>query len=425
MKFLGFDISVRREKRASPENPRYSLDNPSILDMLGVGDGGGDVTPATAMRVRTVFSCVRVISEAVGQLPVHVYRRLDERRRERVTDHPVAKLLQAPNPIMRRTTFLEQQTAQMCLWGASFANRVFDSLTGETIALYPWQSASVTAEAVPTTDARGYPSLVKRYQYQDRYYTQEQVLQVLLLSMDGVTPMSPIRQNSMALSVAQQQQKFADQFYRNGVKLAGVLEHPSKLGPEAAARLRENWSAVYHGAANAGKVAVLEEGMKFAPLVMPLEDAQFIETAKYSREEIAAIFRVPPHMIGHMDRATFSNIEHQSLEFAVYTLTPYLVKLEAELAAMLFTEADAQTHYLRFNLDALARGDLKSRYEAYAIARQWGWASANDVLDLEDRNPIENGDIYLHPMNMVPAGTPIEKYLKGGSAAPGDKANGA
>lgn len=425
MKLLGFDISIRRETRASPENPRYSLDDPRILSMLGLGDGGADVTPQTALRIRTVFSCVKVIAEAVGQLPLHVYRRTDVRRRERLADHPIAKLLKRPNRLMSHITFFEQQTAQMCLWGASYANRVYDVRTDETIALYPWKSSGVSCEAVKTTDERGYPSLAKQFTYNGTQFNDEQVVHVPLMTLDGLTAMSPIRQNSMAISVADEQQNFSRQFYRNGVKLSGALEHPSRLSPEAADRLRANWSSVYAGSSNAGKVAILEEGMKFNSLAMPLQDAQFIETAKFSREEIAAIYRVPPHMIGHMDRATFSNIEHQSLEFAVYTLTPYLVKWESELANALFSPTEAETHYLRFNLDALLRGDLKSRYEAYAIARQWGWLSSNDILDLEERNPIDNGDIYLHPMNMVPAGTPIEQYLKAGNAAPGDTKNGA
>jgi HK97 family phage portal protein len=245
----------------------------------------------------------------------------------------------------------------------------------------------------------------------------DEILHVPLLTLDGYTALSPIKQNRLALNVAYQQQKFSERFYANGVKLSGVLEHPQKLSKEAGERLRENWTAAYAGAQNAGKVAILEEGMKFNALLMPLDDAQYIETAKLSREEIAGMFRIPPHMIGALDRATFSNIEQQSLEFAVYTLTPYLVKWEKALAETLLLPSMQDEFYFRFNMDALLRGDMKSRYEAYAQARQWGWLSANDILDLEDRNAIENGDIYLQPMNMIPAGTPVETYLKGATSA--------
>lgn len=417
MKLFGFDITMRREQRVSPENPNYSLSDPRILDALGIGDGLTGVTPATAMQVRAVFSCVRVIAEAIGQLPLHLYRRVDATHRERVTDDARARIVARPNPIMSRSTYFEQQTAQMLLWGAAYSQRIFDRGTDETIALYPQQSGQVLCEAFRTTDARGYPALGKRFRIGSELLGSDEILHVPLLTLDGYTALSPIKQNRLALNVAYQQQKFSERFYANGVKLSGVLEHPQKLSKEAGERLRENWTAAYAGAQNAGKVAILEEGMKFNALLMPLDDAQYIETAKLSREEIAGIFRMPPHMIGALDRATFSNIEQQSLEFAVYTLTPYLVKWEKALAETLLLPSMQDEFYFRFNMDALLRGDMKSRYEAYAQARQWGWLSANDILDLEDRNAIENGDIYLQPMNMIPAGTPVETYLKGATSA--------
>lgn len=422
MKIFGLEITraprVNADAR-SVENPSFSLSDPKILDALGIGDGVIGVSPNTAMQVRAVFSCVKVISEAIGQLPIHLYRRIDDKRRERATNHPSARLIgRRPSPLMTRATYFEQQTAQMCLWGAAYSQRVYDLRTDETIALYPWQSSQVSTAAIEVRDERGFPALVRQFRKGGEIYSDDAVLHVPLLTLDGITGLSPIRQNRLAISVAQQQQRFSERFYANGVKLSGVLEHPNRLSPEASDRLRDNWTSVYAGSANAGKVAILEEGMKFNGLVMPLEDAQFIETAKLSREEIAGIFRVPPHMIGHLEKATFSNIEHQSLEFAVYTLSPYLVKWEQALADSLLGEDEHDEYYFRFNLDALARGDLKSRSDAYAVARQWGWMSANDILELEDRNPIENGDIYLQPLNMIPAGTPLDQYLKAAGSQP-------
>jgi HK97 family phage portal protein len=265
-------------------------------------------------------------------------------------------------------------------------------------------SSQVTPQTVPAIDDRGYPSLAKVYRVGSTIYDAESVVHVPLLSLDGIKGLSPITLNRMGISLSLSQQQFAAKFYANGSRPSGVLEHPLKLGAEAATRLRENWSQVYAGSANAGKVAILEEGMKFNALTMPLEDAQFIETVRFSREQIAALFRVPPHMIGNLERATFSNIEQQSLEFAVYTLGPYLVKWEQAFANSLLMPSERAEYYFKFNMDALLRGDSKARSEAYAAARQWGWLSVNDIRELEDENPIPNGDIYLQPINMYEAG---------------------
>lgn len=403
---LGDSLLRDAELRASPENPKYSLSDPRIVDMLMGDDATTHVTPGNSLQSSAVFACVRVLSEALAQLPINLYRKTPDGRRERITDHWAAELLRSgPNPIMSRVTFFEQQQMQLALWGNCYAQRVFDRRTDETIGLYPLSSSEVTPIVTQTTDDRGYPTLRKQYRVKGQTLGQEDILHIPLVSLDGVTGLSPIALNRMGVGLSMAQAKFASKFYENGTRLSGVLKHPNKLGPEAGGRLRENWSQVYQGANNAGKVAILEEGMTFESLSMPLEDAQFIETVKFNREQIASIFRVPQHMIGNLDRATFSNIEHQSLEFAVYTLGPYLVKYEQALQSLL-SPREQVDHYWKYNLDALLRGDIKSRYEAYAVARNWGWMSANDILDLEDRNPIDKGDVYLQPMNMVPAGTP-------------------
>jgi HK97 family phage portal protein len=426
MKLLGWEFSARREQRASPENPKFSLSDPAILDALGLGDdNSAHVSPNGALQSMAVFSCVRVIAEGIGQLPLRMYR-TDGKSREVVTDHPVAKLVGSePNSIMTRTTYVEQQVMQQATWGNCYAQRVFDRRTGTTRALYPLKSADVKPRVEQARDADGFPMLVKRYQIGGEIFGDEDIVHIPLMSLNGVEGLSPIAMSRAGIAMSLSQQKFSTNFYANGTKLSGVLEHPNKLSAEAAARIRGNWTDIYAGAKNSGKVAILEEGMKFSTVSMPLQDAQYIETVKFTREQIAGIFRVPPHMIANLDRATFSNIEHQSLEFAVYTLGPYLVKWEQALARSLLSPTEQDTYYFKFNLDALLRGDIKSRYEAYAIARQWGWLSANDILDLEDRNPIANGDVYLHPMNMVPAGTPTALYLKGAkNDAPGGSKDG-
>lgn len=389
-------------RRASPENPAYSLSDPGILGALADSDDG--ISTANALNVPAVAACVKVLSESVAQLPLRMFRVFNDGRRIRETAHPAAVLLASkPNPVMTWATFFEQQQAQLALWGNSYAQRIFDR-NGATRALYPLKSGDVRTYVREIVED-GLPALAKFHEVGSTKLTAENILHVPLMSLDGIAGLSPIAQNRLGLSAALAQQKFTAAMYKNGARLSGTLEHPQRLSKEAATRLRENWSNVYSGAANAGKVAILEEGMKFSALTMPLDDAQFIETVKFTREQIAAMYRVPPHMIGNLDRATFSNIEHQSLEFAVFTLGPYLVKWEQALADALLSPSEVGQYYFRFNMDALLRGDLKSRYDAYAVARQWGWLSVNEIRDLEERNAVTNGEIYLQPSNMAPAGS--------------------
>ena len=169
--------------------------------------------------------------------------------------------------------------------------------------------------------------------------------------------------------------------------------------------MRASWNAAYGGTSNASRVAVLEEGMTFAPLSMPNNEAQFLETRRFQVEEICRIYRVPPHMVGDLSRATFSNIEHSSIDFAVHTIRPWLVRIEQAMNRALFPEREKGRFYVQFNLDGLMRGDYKSRMEGYAIARQNGWMSANDIRELENQNPIseeEGGNEYLCNGNMIP-----------------------
>lgn len=422
--FARWGAATAPELRASPENPKYSLSDPSVLAALGLSDSGAVVTPNNAMQAAAVFSCVRILAESLAQLPVYFYKR-EGKVRTRVGQNdkglPVAiasairVLTSQPNPIMSVNTLFEQQQTQLSLWGNAYLQRVFDTRTDETIALYPLASSNTAPQISQGTDERGYPELQKRYRIGSQMLGYEDIVHVPLLSLDGVIGLSPITLNRLGISVSMSQQQFAASFYANGTKLSGTLEHPGKLSSEAAARLRENWTTVYAGSTNSGKVAILEEAMKFTPLTMPLEDAQFIDTMKFSREQIASIFRVPPHMIGHLERATFSNIEQQGLDFSVYTLGPYLVKWEQALSAALIPPGLRDTYYLKFNMESLLRGDFKTRNEAYAVARQWGWLSVNDILEAEDRNPIPNGDIYIQPMNMIEAGKTPPRPTKDGA----------
>ena len=213
-----------------------------------------------------------------------------------------------------------------------------------------------------------------------------------LLYLVGYSPIA-LAKNAIGISIACEE--YGASFFGNGASPSGVLEHPGVIkNPE---RVREAWHRAY-GSGNAHKTAILEEGMKYTPISIPNNEAQFLETRKFQIEEIARLYRVPLHMIGDLDHATFSNIEQQSLEFVKYTLDPWLVRWEQSLQKALLSDSEKGQYFIKFNVEGLLRGDYASRMQGYATARQNGWMSANDIRELEDMNLIpeeEGGNLYL------------------------------
>lgn len=361
---------------------------------------GMPVTEETAMRIAAVNACVRVIAETVASLPLNVYQRTDERSRIRAIRHPLYRLLHdRPNSWQTSFEFRELLQNHLCLRGRAYAYKL--RVGGEISELIPFNPDLVTVEQTPDyrlvytvsrSDTGRGPLVLK----------QEEVLHLRGLSSDGVDGRNVIADARETLGTALAMQAYAGRFFRNDATPSVVLSHPGKLSKEAATRLEESWNASHSGPVNARRTAVIEEGMKVEKLSVAPEDAQFLESRKYSRAEIAGLFRVPPHMIGDLERATFSNIEHQAIDFVTHCIRPWLVRWEQALHRDLFVAPIL--YFPEFNVDALLRGDTLSRYNAYAVGRQWGWLSANDIRDRENMNPIEGGDTYLTPGNMSPVG---------------------
>ena len=229
------------------------------------------------------------------------------------------------------------------------------------------------------------------------------VLHIPGLGFDGLVGYSPIAMAKNAIGMAIACEEFGAKFFANGAAPSGVLEHPGTIKDPS--RVREAWQSQFGGSSNSGKVAVLEEGMKYTPISISPEQAQFLETRKFQINEIARIFRVPPHMVGDLEKSSFSNIEQQSLEFVKYTLDPWVIRWEQSIMRSLLTPEEKKTYYAKFNLDGLLRGDYQSRMNGYAIGRQNGWMSANDIRELENLDRIpeeEGGDLYLINGNMLP-----------------------
>jgi HK97 family phage portal protein len=305
-----------------------------------------------------------------------------------------------PNSYQTSQIWREQMQMQAGLWGNCYAEIQRDSITKRAIGFYPIPSWECDPELVK---ANG--QIRKIYRIAGEVFEDHEILHVPGPGYNGIAGLSPIALHRATVNLSLSADEFGGSFFKNGTRLSGVLEHPGKVTADAASRLRNSWQDVYAGKANAGKVAVLEEGMKFTPLSMPLADAQYIETRRFQLGEVARIYRVPPHMIGDLDRATFSNIEQQNIEFVQHTMLPWVTRWEQEINRKLFflRPQFKRKFFVKFNLAGLLRGDLKSRYDAYAIGRQWGWLSANDVREAEGMNRVPGGDTYLSPLNMVPA----------------------
>ena len=373
---------------------------------MGQSTSGKRVTERSAMQMTAVFSCVRILSEAVAGLPLHLYKYTGEGGKEKAIDHPLYVLLHdEPNPEMTSFIFRETLMTHLLLWGNAYA-QIIRNGRGEVVALYPLMPDRMSVERdeegqlyyeyrVSADEARGVKEGLVQLAPSD-------VLHVPGLGFDGLVGYSPIAMAKNAIGMAIACEEYGAKFFANGAQPSGVLEHPGTLKDPA--KIRESWTQTFGGSHNANKVAVLEEGMKYTPISISPEQAQFLETRKFQIDEIARIFRIPPHMVGDLEKSSFSNIEQQSLEFVTYTLDPWICRWEQAIVKSLLSASEKKEYFVKFNVDGLLRGDYQSRMQGYAIGRQNGWMSANDIRELEnlDRIPTEEGgDLYLINGNMT------------------------
>ena len=374
---------------------------------FGGTTSGKAVTERSAMQMTAVYSCVRILAEAVAGLPLNLYRYTEDGGKEKAIDHPLYLLLHdEPNPEMSSFVFRETLMTHLLLWGNAYA-QVIRNGKGEVVALYPLMPNKMTVDR----DERGqlYYSYQRsndeaiRSKGQTVILRPSDVLHIPGLGFDGLVGYSPIAMAKNAIGMAIACEEYGAKFFANGAAPGGVLEHPGTIKDPQ--RVRESWQSTFGGSGNANKIAVLEEGMKYTPIGISPEQAQFLETRKFQINEIARIFRVPPHMVGDLEKSSFSNIEQQSLEFVKYTLEPWVIRWEQSIQRTLLSQEEKAHYFVKFNLEGLLRGDYQSRMNGYATARQNGWMSANDIRELEnlDRIPAEEGgDLYLINGNMLP-----------------------
>lgn len=390
------------------KNPFRSRDKPQPKDQynsrsysfhFGRSSSGRQADDWKALQLTAVYACIRVLSETVAQLPLHVYQSTNTGK-ERVPNHPLYFLLHdQPNPEMTSFVFRETLMSHLLIYGNAYA-QIIRNGRGEVVGLYPLLPDRMTV------DRDDKNRLIYRYSCYENanpnlkklgelVLPRENVLHIPGLGFDGLIGYSPIAlaKNSLGLSLACED--FGSSFFANGATPSGVLEYPNTVkDPE---KVRDAWRRAY-GSGNRHKIAVLEQGMKYQSISIPNNEAQFLETRKFQVEEIARMYRVPLHMIGDLDHSTFSNVEHLSLDFVKYSLDPWLVRWEQGLQKDLLCDSEKGKYCIKFNVEGLLRGDYASRMQGYATARQNGWMSTNDIRELEDMNQIpeaEGGNLYL------------------------------
>lgn len=383
------------------ERRTASIDSAALRAMGGASAAGVAVTPSSALQSTAVFACVRLLSESVAMLPALLYRRRADGGKERADNHPVYALLHnQPNPEQTSFELIESLMGQLGLFGNAFAEIQWRN--GYPVALWPLRADHTWVQRVNGRLVYDTAILDADGSYQSFRLPAYRVLHVRAFG-NGYWGYSPIRYHATTIGLELATREYGARFFGNGARPGVVLTHPGLLDDEAVARIRESWINAHEGLTNAHRVAVLEEGVKLDTLGIPPEEAQFLETRKFQVADIARLYRVPPHLIGDLDKATFGNIEQQSIEFVMYTLLPWLRRWESALMRDLLVESERREYLIEFLVEGLLRGDTQSRYAAYAIGRQWGWLSTNDIRRLENMNPIRGGDGYLVPLNMVPA----------------------
>ncbi len=368
--------------------------------VFGMTNSGERVDEKSALQISTVYACVRLLAETVASLPLHLYKFTDKGDgKERATGHPLYKILyRQANPEMTSFSFREAMMMHLLLWGNAYAQIVRDGKNG-ILGLYPLLPENVEIDRADNGELfytyHAYTDEVPGENNKDIIFQRDEILHIPGLGFNGLVGFSPIAMMKNALGTTLAVEKYGSAFFKNGAQPAGVLEHPGVLKDPQ--KIRDNWMNAYGGAGNAHKVAVLEEGMAYKPISLPPEDSQFLSTREFGVEEISRIFRVPPHMVQDLKRATFNNIEHQSIDFVMHTIMPWLVRIEQAIIKDVLIEEEQDHYFPKFNVDGLMRGDYKSRMDGYAVGFANGFLSPNDIRRLENMDLIsaeDGGDDY-------------------------------
>lgn len=373
-----------------------------LLEMMAGREtaSGVAVTPESAMQLSAVWACVKVLSETVGCLPLHLYERVG-RGKERAQSHHLYQLLRTrPNPEMTAMQWKETSMAHLALRGNAYSEIERDRMD-RPVALWPMTPTRVQPFRHEKTRELGYA--IQLPDGGQRILSADRVLHIRGLSFNGINGLSPISYARETIGLGLAATYYGARFFKNDGRPSGILTLTGKLSDEAYNRMKKTWDEAHSGLDNAHRTAILEEGMKWESVGISMEDAQFLTTREFQVDDTCRIFRMQPHKVQSLRRSTNNNIEHQALEFLSDTIQPWLVRIEEQASITLLSEEERLRFYPEFLVEGLLRADIEKRYRAYALGRQWGWLSVNDIREKENMNPIEGGDVYISPMNMQPA----------------------
>ncbi len=387
----------------SRDAPQNQL-NSGVSFFFGGSTSGKTVNERTALQTSAVYACVRILAETIASLPLHIYKHTDIGK-EKAIDHPLYFLLHAePNPEMTSFVFRETLMSHLLLYGNAYVQIIRDG-RNNVIALYPLMPDKMIVDR----GKNGELFYTYRKDTGEVILRKDDVLHIIGLGYDGLVGYSPVAMAKNAIGMSIACEEYGAKFYANDARPSVVLEHPSVL--KDAKKLRNSWSNAYGGSGNSHRVAILEEGMTLKTISIPPEQSQFLQSRRYQTEEICRIFRVPPHLVADLEKATFSNIEHQSISFVVHTIRPWLVRIEQAMNKALFSPDEKKQYYVSLVADGLLRGDYSSRMSGYATGIQNGFMSPNDVRALENLNSIPDGDKYMVNGNMLPLEMAGAAYL--------------
>jgi len=367
-----------------------------------MASSGVPVSQTSALTSSAYYSGVSFRARTVAQVPLIVYERLEPRGKQRAADHQLYELLHdSPNPEMTAFDFKEALEGHVWTWGNAYAEIEWDPRKQVPTALWPLRPDMMHVSRDDKTKA-----IVYRYTLPGGGSVELPASKILHLhgfGFDGLVGYDPITLHREAIGLGKAMEKFGATFFGNGSSLSGVLTHPNRLSDTARKNMKESWDKAHTGLSNQHRITILEEGVSWAQIGIPPENAQFLESRKFQVREMARILHLPPHIIADLDQATFSNIEQQSLELVMYHLMPDFIRWEQAAKLRLLPGAENKKYFTEFLVVGLLRGDTATRYKAYAVGRQWGWLSANDIRELENMNPLpdDQGDIYMVPLNMT------------------------
>lgn len=390
-------------KAQAAEQKSYSLDSPALMELIrGDNPSMSAVSPETAMRLSTVYSCIKVLSETVSTLPCHLYKLSQDRvtKSHLWTDIMHSLVHRSPNDWQTAQEFWQMQVVNLCLRGNSYSYIVRGE-SGRIVGLHPIPVDSVSVNIEHQNVITYNVTIGDKGRDRTMVLAPDDVLHFKGMTLDGIKGISPIAYQGSLLGGAIEQRDHANNVFSNGSTPRGVLQVDGTLSDDAYKNLKESWDSAHAGTRNANRVALLEAGVKFEPISMSPGDVQLIETRKLSREEICGIFRVPPHMIADLSRATFSNIEAQGLDFYKSAISPYLKAFENRMDHQLLGDS---TRCFKFDVSELIRGDFTGEVEAYSKLLTMGVMSPNEVRARLDMNPREGGDDYVSDSNNLTFG---------------------